>query len=144
MRKHVIELESELAASPADVWAHSTSLAGIAAELPWPLRLTTEPPVTALDEFLAADGVLGTLGIGPIPVFRWHPGIAKLGELHFIEESRDMNLMRNWRHERTIEPHGDGARLRDRVTFTPAVPGASLLVRWLFRRRHRALRRLLG
>ena len=142
MRETVIELQSPLAADPATAWARATSLAGIAAELPWPLRLTTRPPVESLEDFIAAGSVLGVLRIGPFTVLRWHPGIVELGDRHFVEASDDMTFMRSWRHERRIVPGTDGGSIvHDRVTFTTRVPGAASLVRWLFRRRHAALRR---
>jgi hypothetical protein len=142
MHEAVIELHSTLDIDPADAWARATSLAGIRAELPWPLRLTTDPPVETLAQFMDAGDVLGTLRIGPIPVLRWHPGIVELEDRHFVESSTDMTFMRTWRHERTISasPAG-GAIVHDRVTFASRVPGARLLVGWLFRRRHAALRR---
>jgi ligand-binding SRPBCC domain-containing protein len=142
MRETEVELESTLDADPAIVWARVTSLAGIAAELPWPLRLTTEPTVATIDEFLAAGSVRGTLRIGPVPILRWHPGIVELGDRHFVEASGDMTFMHTWRHERRVRPApGGGTIVRDRVTFESRVPGAALLVRWLFQRRHASLTR---
>jgi hypothetical protein len=142
MHEHVFDLQSSLDLDPAVAWARATSLAGIQAELPWPLRLTTEPRVETLAQFVDAGAVLATLRVGPIPVLRWHPGIVELGDRHFVESSTDMTFMRTWRHERRIvDAPGGGSRVHDRVTFTSRMPLASSLVRWLFRRRHAALRR---
>ena len=50
-----------------------------------------------------------------------------------------------WRHERAIRLElGGGCTLTDTVTFEPRLRGTAWLVGWLFRRRHAALRRLLG
>lgn len=108
------------------------------------MRLVTMPPVTTIDEFVEAGSVLATLRAGPVPVLRWHPAIAELGDRHFVETSTDMTWMRSWRHERTVTPTSDGCALADVVTFDARLPGTTMLVRWLFARRHRALRRLLG
>lgn len=133
---------TELDVDPAAAWQHATSLDGIRAELPWPLTLTTRPSVASIEQFLAAGEVLATLRLGPIPVLRWHPGVVELGGHRFVEASTDMTFMRSWRHERTIgSTRGGGCTLSDVVTFEPRLPGTSLLVRWLFARRHRALRR---
>lgn len=140
-----LKLTSPLRVDDAAAWAHATSLAGIVRELPGPLRLTTRPLVTTLAELREAGTVLATLRLGPVPVLRWHPGIVELGERHFVEGSSDMSFMRSWRHERTIPalPEG-GCRISDTVTFEPRLRGTGWLVGWLFRRRHAALRRLLG
>src|SRR5690242_9689819 len=129
MREHVVELQSTLTVEPATAWARATSLAGIASELPWPLRISTTPEVTSVEEFLAAGSVLGTLRVGKVPVLRWHPGIAEIGERHFVEASTDMSFMCSWRHERTISnAPGGGSIVHDRVTFATSMPLAAPLV----------------
>jgi hypothetical protein len=65
----------------------------------------------------------------------------------FQERSR-MLSMRAWEHDRTIEPDGDGCRVRDRLGIEPRLPGMGVvlerIVRALFRHRHRRLRRRFG
>lgn len=144
MRGTTIELQSTLAASDAEVWAHSTSIAGISSELPGPLHLASVPPVASLAEFLAAGEVLAVLRLGPVPLMRWHPGVVELGERHFVEASTDMTATRSWRHERTVRPVAGGCTVTDRVTVVSWLPGAASAARWFFGRRHRALRRRFG
>lgn len=145
MRTIHLEFETSLRVDDTIAWAHATSLAGIDGELPWPLQLRTKPPVATIGEFLAAGSVRAELCAGPVRVLRWHPGIVELGERHFVEASTDMTWMRSWRHERTVATDGDGiSTLSDLITFEPHLPGTGLVVRWLFRRRHRALHRALG
>lgn len=131
--------------SAADAWRDVTSLDGIMAELPWPLRLRTSPTVTTLDELRAATTpVVATLLLGPIPVLRWTPTIAMLDEAgrSFVEASSDMTWMRSWRHERRVAGGPDGSStIEDRVGGSSSVPLAGWLVGGLFRARHRRLAR---
>jgi ligand-binding SRPBCC domain-containing protein len=59
-----------------------------------------------------------------------------------------MLTQRLWEHERTIEPHGEGTVLRDRLAWEPRLPlpGAALrpLIAAVFEHRHRQLQRHFG
>ncbi len=133
-------------ARPADAaWTAATTLDGIAAELPSPLRLRTKPAVSSLADLLASDTtVVATLRLGPIPVLRWTPGLERLDvdARTFVETSTDMTWMRTWRHERRIMELGpDRSRVEDRVSGSSALPLTGMVVGWLFRARHRRLQR---
>jgi hypothetical protein len=72
--------------------------------------------------------------------------LAEVGERHFVEESHSV-LQKLWRHERRIEPAGEGGcTVRDVVTVAPRLafvrPMARPIVRALFRHRHNRLRLL--
>lgn len=130
----------------AEVWTSATTLDGIVAELPGPMRLRTSPPIHTLGELLAADAtVVATLWLGPVPVLRWSPGIELLdvGERTFVETSTDMTSMRTWRHERRIVDLGEGrgSRVEDVISGSSALPLAGHVVRALFAARHRRLAR---
>lgn len=140
-----VRAASALAVSADTAWQHATTLAGIQAELPWPVRLRTRPHVTTLDQLVSAPRTVeAVLCLGPLPVVRWTPGVELLDvdERRFIESSTDMNWMRAWRHERRVIDLGDGrSRVEDHVTGSSSLPVAGLVVRALFAARHRRLRR---
>lgn len=139
-RERQVNTRSELDVPDHVAWAHATTLAGVQRELPWPLRLTTRPEVTAIDEFVAAGDVVAVLRAGRVPLLRWRPRLVELGERHFVEASRDMTGVRAWRHERRVTACDGGCIVEDLVRISPRMPGGHLLVRWLFARRHRRLR----
>lgn len=125
-----------------ECWISATTLSGIVAELPGPLRLRTSPPVASLDDVLAVANapVVATLSLGRVPVLRWTPGIERLDVARrtFVESSTDMTMMRAWRHERRIVDLGVGrCRVEDRVSGASRVPGSGVLVQWMFGMRHR-------
>jgi hypothetical protein len=65
-----------------------------------------------------------------------------------FQERSTMLSMRAWEHDRTVEPDGDGCRVRDRLGIEARVPGTGAvlerIVRALFDHRHRRLRRRFG
>ena len=145
---------SLLQASPEVVWARVACMSGVNAELlPW-LRMTM-PPGTGdmrLEEAplgvpLFASGVL-FLGVVPVDVHRFQLEGVTRGR-GFVEQSTSWTE-RSWRHERVLEPRGNGERclLVDRLAFVPRVGVmAKLLVRIVdatFRHRHLQLRRHFG
>lgn len=142
--RFVVATSSDLHVPAEAAWRAATSLGGIQAELPRPIRLRTVPSVSSLEEVLAADGpIVATLLLGPVPLLRWTPGIELLDVpgRRFVEASTDMTWMHRWRHERRVVDLGNGrSRIEDRVTGSSRVPFAGLLVRVLFAARHRRLR----
>lgn len=138
-------------ATPAEVWARVSTMAGVNAEL-WPLARMTHPP--ALDR-LDSDVPLGRrlfrswiflLGVLPVDwddltLLRIEPGRGFL-------ESSTLGSQRRWVHERTLEAVPEGCRVTDRVGFEPRLaPLAALhgvVFRLVFRHRHRRLRRAFG
>jgi len=144
---------SRLEAPAGTVWARIASFEGINDEFrPW-LRMTAPRDVRAkgleavtLGERLCRSWIL-LLGVVPfdyddITLVRLEPGRG------FLERST-MLSQREWEHERTIEPDGDGrCTVTDRVAFTPRfrLPASLVtpLVRATFRHRHARLRRRFG
>lgn len=150
LARFTLIFESDLGASPQEVWSWATSLSGILAELRPFARMTAPAGLTSL---LDVDLELGKpimrswfLLFGFLPVDRIDLTlIAYSAGRGFVEQS-PMLGMRLWRHERTIDSRNGGSRLTDRLTFEPRM--AAPVVRWfisaLFRHRHRVLRRALG
>ncbi len=155
-----MEHASELGARAEEVWSRVACMRGVNEELaPW-LRMTVPATIGGVGD--VADMPLEKAPLG-VPLFA--SGVLFLGvllvDLHrfqlleltagrgFVEESTSWTE-RSWRHERTLEPLGDGTRclLRDRLIFTPRLAlMAPLLVRIVdatFRHRHRRLRRRFG
>ena len=145
-----LTFESALESSPAEAWAHITSLKGISREM-WPyLRMTAPAGVENISSLDVAPGQplfysrLYLLGVIPIG----HSCLTLVELKHgegFVEQS-PMSWMRLWRHERRILPAERGCVVTDRLTFHPlwAAGIAAFFVRILFNRRHAVLRRLLG
>jgi ligand-binding SRPBCC domain-containing protein len=145
-------VRSQLAATPAHVWEHISTMAGVNYELAPLFRMTHPPGVDRIDESL---GELGrpvfrsrVLLFGLIPVDYDDITIVRLDPgLGFLERS-PLGTQRLWEHERAIQPSGDGCVLVDRVAHDPRVPVAeraqSALLRRVFLHRHRRLRRRFG
>ena len=150
MARFTLMFESDLRASPQEVWSWAASVSGILAELRPFARMTTPPALTSI---LDVDVELGKplarswfLLFGFLPVDRIDLTLIELSAGRGFVEQSPMLSMRLWRHERTIDPLSGGSKLTDRLTFQPRV-GAPL-IKWfisaLFRHRHRVLRRNLG
>jgi ligand-binding SRPBCC domain-containing protein len=143
-----------LSASPAIVWRHATSLEGINRELaPW-LRMTAPAELRglSLDDERVVPGtqlfVSSVRLLGLLPVERMVVTIVELERGRRFVEQSPMLAMRQWRHERAVEPAGAGCTLRDRVTFAPRLGLATGAMRAaldaFFAHRHRVLARLFG
>jgi len=145
-------IASTLHASAARVWAHATSMAGANHEL-LPLMRMTYPADRA--EIGGQEVPLGVplfrsivllFGVLPIDYDEVTFEALEPGR-RFVESSRTMS-QRVWRHERTVDPVGDGCTVTDRVTFVPKVAamGSLLLpaLGLLFAHRHRRLARRFG
>jgi ligand-binding SRPBCC domain-containing protein len=146
-----IELSSTLRASAETVWAHATSMRGVNEELaPWvrmtvPRRARGKSIADAPPGREAFASVLLAFGVVPFDVH--HLTLESVDTGHFIEESWSW-LNRRWRHERTVDPAGEGCVVTDRVTFDPRVARGAIvvmpIVRRLFEHRHRVLRARFG
>jgi ligand-binding SRPBCC domain-containing protein len=147
-----VTTRSRLDAAPEQVWEHVASFEGINDEFrPW-MRMTSPRGVrerglegVVLGERICRSWVL-LLGFIPfdyddITLVRLEPGRG------FLEQST-MLTQREWEHERTIEPDGDGAAtIIDRVAFTPRFAPEGLverIVRRTFAHRHARLRKRFG
>ena len=146
-------MASRLAAPAAAVWDRVTTFDGVNDELRPLMRMTAPPHMRRLDapdvrpgERLFRSWVL-LFGVLPfdyddITLVSIEPGRG-------FHERSSMLSMRVWEHERTLEPAGEGSCVvRDRLTFTPRVPGTDRLLRpvvkAVFEHRHRRLVRHFG
>jgi ligand-binding SRPBCC domain-containing protein len=148
----IIERQSIIDAPAVRVWERVVTPEGINDELrPW---MTMSMPRGA--ESLTVDNVpVGTpIGrawmrlFGVIPFDYDRLTIAELEPGGSFREESTMLSMRQWRHERSVTPDGDGkAVVRDRITFqlrAPlrlAKPLVAAGLRALFGHRHRRLQR---
>ncbi len=143
-----------LAAAPAEVWRHATSLAGINREMaPW-LRMSApaEARGLALDDAGVELGApLFTSVVlfgGVVPVDRMRVTITELEPGRRFVERSPMFAVRGWRHERIVDAHPAGCLVTDRVSFEPRVGAAATLMRSaigaFFAHRHRQLERFFS
>src|SRR5262249_3919532 len=136
-RAFAFEFSSRLAAPPAEVWAHATSMRGVNREL-FPLARMTHPR----DLSLLEPGLvplrhrafrLWFLASGLVPIH--------YDDLTFVErewgrrflERSPMLTQREWQHERVVEPMADGTILTDRVRFVPRVAALGPMFVYVFR-----------
>lgn len=148
--RQIVETSS-LAAPPETLWRHATSPQGVNRELAPFLRMTFPRDMADLTErwrpgerlfrsWLLLGHVL-PVEYDDLALVEVEPG------RRFLERS-ELLTQRVWEHERTIEPHGAGCRLTDRVRFAPRIawlgpvqaPAFALVFRW----RHHRLRRIFG
>ena len=148
----IIDLTSEVAAPVNDVWARIITPEGINDEMrPW---MTMSLPRGAAG--LTVDSI--PIGVpvgrawlrlfGVIPFDYDHLMIAELWPGRGFHEESTMLSMRQWRHERTVDPDGDATTVvRDRLTFELRAPLRLLTplitagIGALFGHRHRRLQR---
>ncbi len=140
-----------LRASPEALWRHADSPAGVNREL-GPLLRMSFPDGTAsiTGGWKPGQRVCRSwlLLFGLLPI--------EYDDLSFVEvdpgrrflERSELLSQRSWEHERTIAPHRAGCRVRDRVRFSARLPfleaAYAPVFRWVFRLRHRNLRRTFG
>ena len=146
------EISSVLAADVDAVWAHCSSMKGVSRELwPW-VRMTypddrdslvTEPFVPGQRLFRST-----LLLFGIVPIDRTDLSLMELQPGRRFLERSPMATQRIWQHERLLEPVPAGTRITDRLQWRGRFPGASttfaVAVPFLFKWRHRRLKRLLG
>lgn len=149
-----VSRSSRLAAPAAKVWAHATSMPALSREMtPW-MRMTYPPE--ARDMSLDDAGVRPgeplfkswVLVLGVLPVERMNVTIAEVDPgRRFVEQSRT-SVMKSWRHERRVEPDGDGCVLTDTLMMEPPVAALAGPIAWFigrfFDHRHRVLRALFA
>lgn len=143
-----LSFTSALAASPEQVWEHASSLAGVNEEL-WPvhmsggrsLRIDADTPVGQP----LLRSVVSLFGVLPLDVHVLT--LAEVWSGRGFRESSYSLLQRRWIHVRRIEAaEGGGSVLHDELRFEPRVlPRVSThVIRQVFLRRHRRLRRKFG
>jgi ligand-binding SRPBCC domain-containing protein len=152
-RRAQIQLRSRLGAPPQAVWERIITPEGVNDELRPLLRMTV--PRGAEDfgvEEIQAGRRIGrswVLLFGLIPFDYDDLCLERVESGRGFLERSTMLSQRLWEHERTIEPAGaGGSALTDRVAWESRVPvpGALLrpLISFVFRHRHRRLRRRFG
>jgi ligand-binding SRPBCC domain-containing protein len=146
----VFEIQSRLVASPEDVWAIVSTMAGVNDEL-WPLFRMTHP--RGRDRIDAQEVPLGvrvfrsTLLLGGVLPIDYDDLV--FDEIDpgrgFVERS-SMLTSRVWRHVRRVDPRpGGGTIVTDRIDFEPRTPPLApvlcAIVPRVFRHRHKRLRK---
>ena len=146
------EIRTSIAAPASVVWHHATTPEGIRYELSPLLRMTFPKEVAELNEQTVPIGRRlcrsWMLLFGFLPVDCDDVTIVALDEGRRFLERSPMLSMRQWQHERIVDPEGAGCLVTDRITATPRL----LLPRWLaravvrvvFTHRHRRLARRFG
>jgi ligand-binding SRPBCC domain-containing protein len=138
-----------LPASPEEVWAWSTSIKGIKAEM-WPvLKITFPKGMTHIGEDTTLDKPLCRcqfllLGLFPIDMSKLTFAELEPGR-RFVEQSPLLS-MRSWRHERIVTPTANGTLVTDNLTFRPRVGGPIVgwFVKKFFEHRHAVLAKSFG
>jgi hypothetical protein len=147
-------IQSTLEASPAEVWRHSTSMAGVNRELMPLMRMTHPKGLERLDQ---QEVPLGTrlfrsylLAFGLLPVDWDDLAFESITPGQGFVESSSLATARTWQHRRWIEPGATSASclLDDQLAWTPRFVGAGAVLRrivpLLFRHRHRRLVKIFG
>jgi ligand-binding SRPBCC domain-containing protein len=144
-----VSIRSVIDAPPDAVWARAGRVSGMNDEL-WPLIKMSCP--AHLDHIASPPHTVGgppvhtwMLLLGVVPIERRSIQFNVLDERRFVDRSTGW-LNGLWRHDRSVVARDDGsALLTDKVVIEPRVKPMTVLLRpgltWMFRRRHRRLRR---
>lgn len=147
------QIQSTLAASAAEVWRHSSSMAGVNHELSPLMRMTHPAGLERIDQQAVPLGERCfrsyLLAFGFLPVDWDDLAFESITPGSGFTESSSLATARVWRHRRWIEPLATGGcRLEDHLTWAPRIPGTGFIHRrivpLLFRHRHRRLVALFG
>jgi ligand-binding SRPBCC domain-containing protein len=143
-----VEITS-LVDAPADaVWDRIATFEGVNHELGPLLRMTAPSDIRDIDPEQVPLGRRWfrswVLLFGVVPVDYDDLTIMEIEVGRRFLERSSMATMRVWQHERILEPAGNATHVTDRLTFTTrrGVPGplAPVVIRALFRHRHKRLR----
>jgi ligand-binding SRPBCC domain-containing protein len=146
---YTLSFSSHIAAPASLVWAHASSLRGVNYEL-WPLHMSGPQDLqidrnTPLGRPLFRS-VLTLFRVLPFDIHELALQNVAPGEW-FHESSRSL-LQKRWVHVRRVLPAGAGCVVQDELSFAPRVPVlgfvAKRLVKSVFERRHRRLKRRFG
>ena len=141
---------SDLRAAPAAVWDWITSIHGIGTELSPLMKMTAPRGVERITDVEIEIGrpIYNSwiLLFGFLPIDRSKVTLVEIREGEGFLEQSPMTGMKQWRHERRIEPSAGGCVLTDRLTFEPrfGTPVVRWFIKKLFEHRHEVLRRELG
>jgi hypothetical protein len=144
-------ISSNLAVKPDTLWAAVISPADINAEFRPMLKMTFPQGLndvtagwTPGEQQFRSWILLG--GLLPVDYDDLVFEIVEPG--HYFLERSTMLSQASWEHRRELTPLPDGTRLTDTVHFTPRIPALMPIYRWIFpwifRRRHKQLRRIYG
>jgi hypothetical protein len=123
---------SQLKARPEAVWNSVSTMRGVNAEL-WPMVRMTVPEgmedvsISAMPlgqpAFKSRILILGFIpfDVHELTLLRVKP------EREFYEHSRSL-VMRDWIHERTIQPKMTGCEIVDQIRFTPKIAALGYLL----------------
>ena len=150
----MFQIQSTLEASPAEVWQHISSMAGVNRELMPLLRMTYPAGLERLDQQTVPLGARlfrsYLLAFGVLPVDWDDLAFESITPGQGFVESSSLATARTWQHRRWIDAGAtsESCLLTDHLTWTPrlAVPGAIFrqIVPLLFRHRHRQLVKMFG
>jgi len=145
-----LTVDVPLKASRAEVWAAVSTVDGINREVA-PFLRNSDPTHGAsfdAEPWQLGAPVLWQLGLGFIPVDRHRVEMVALPDGGGFRESSSSWWHRVWWHERTLLDDSGGCIVHDDVVIEPRIrvfdPIIATSVRWMFRRRHRYLRRRFG
>jgi ligand-binding SRPBCC domain-containing protein len=147
-----IRVSSRLDADPAAVWERVTTPAGVNDEMRPIMRMSVPAGVDGLDpdriELGRPIGRSWVFLFGLVPFDYDDLTLVGIDPGRGFLERSTMLSQRLWEHERTLEPAGSGCLISDRVRWEPrlGLPGGLLrpLIGFIFRHRHRRLRRRFG
>jgi ligand-binding SRPBCC domain-containing protein len=145
-----LTVELPLRADRAVVWAAMSTVGGTNRELAPFVRLTDPTGGARFDseQWRVGAPVSWQLLLGIIPVDRHRIELVALPDGRGFRESSSTWWHRVWWHERTLLDDPGGCIVRDSVAIEPRLgvptPVIGWAVRWMFRRRHRYLRRRFG
>ena len=145
-----LTVESTLRANRSEVWAAVSTVGGTNWEVAPFVRMTdpTHGAPFDFEPWRASDPVVWQLLFGIIPVDRHRVELVAFPDGRGFRESSSSWWHRVWRHERTLLDDPGGCIVRDSVEIEPRLrvptPIIGWAVRWMFRRRHRYLRRRFG
>jgi ligand-binding SRPBCC domain-containing protein len=143
-------VELPLRANRSEVWEAMSTVGGMNRELAPFVRLTDPTHGAPFDAepWRVGAPVSWQLMLGFIPVDRHRIQLVALPDGSGFRESSSSWWHQVWWHERSLRDDPGGCVVRDSVEIEPrfgvAAPIVGWAVRWMFRRRHRHLRRQFG
>jgi hypothetical protein len=145
-----LTVELPLRAERSEVWAALSTVGGTNRELSPFVRMTDPTHGAPFDTEPWRGGapVSWQLLLGVIPIDRHRIELVALPDGHGFRESSSSWWHRVWWHERALLDDPGGCVVRDSVEIEPRLrvsdPIVGCAVGWMFRRRHRHLRRRFG
>jgi ligand-binding SRPBCC domain-containing protein len=145
-----LTVELPLRANRSEVWAALSTVGGMNRELSPFVRMSDPTDGARFDAEPWRGGapVAWQLLFGVIPIDRHRIELVALPDGRGFRESSSSWWHRVWRHERALLDDPGGCVVRDSVEIEPRLrvsdPFIGWAVRWMFRQRHRNLRRRFG